>query len=171
MVVRSSIVGIAPDVNPYPAVVGRMSRMGVRMMHIAKNYDRMKRLFVAAVALGIGSAVTTGAARAAEGWACSFQSATHKSTRVTYVVDANELVETFQSGSVKRFQLMEHNQYGLVGISTMAAIEGGQPVATVGFDAIAIDARTHEAWHATAVSEQPPELSSMVHGICSNKLD
>jgi hypothetical protein len=140
-------------------------------MRIAKNQGRTKRVFLTAVALGITLAISTGAARAAEGWVCSFQSATHQPTRVTYVVDGNELVETFQSGSVKRFQLMEHNQYGLVGISTMASVEGGQRVATVGFDAIAIDARTHEAWHATAVSEQPPELSSMVHGICSNKLD
>ena len=84
----------------------------------------------------------------------------------TYKVDGNDLIETWQSGVSSKFKLLEHNQYGLVAVSTIAAIEEGQTRPSVGFGAIAIDARSRRAWHGDALSVLPENWNTVIRGTC-----
>jgi hypothetical protein len=119
---------------------------------------------MAATAAFVTSASATTAANA-ESWTCSFLISSTKTQAVaSYAVSGNVLIETWANGTTERFRLIEHNEHGIVAISALAAVEPGQTTATVGFHAVAIDARTRQAWFAATSAGHGPD--EMDQGTC-----
>lgn len=88
---------------------------------------------------------------------------------LNFKVSGHYLIQTWASGNQAKFDLAQNNEFGLVGVGTISAVEPYKKIATLGASAVIIDRRTKEFWLGNIIAGQPSQVNEIVHGTCINR--
>jgi hypothetical protein len=133
---------------------------------LCKELQSVKNI---AATISLSVALFTQTANASENWTCTYKDSSAKEpTLVSYQLAGNDLTQVWPSGTTSSFQVVQNNEYGLVGISSISEVEPNQAEPTVGAFTVVINRQTKEFWLATTIAKQPA-LNEIVHGPCVKK--
>lgn len=131
------------------------------------------RLFRGGLAMRRATAITFGMSLIATGvqanelWSCHIISKAAKQPMLmTFEVKGNELIQTWTTGIKSNYDIAQNNVYGLVGLSSISAIEHDQTEPTVGASAVVIQKSKKEVWVTTAIAGQQAVVNDLSHGTC-----
>ena len=107
------------------------------------------------------------AAHANELWSCNVTSGPNdKPLLVTFEVRDNKLIQKWLSGSASDYDIAQNNDYGIVALSSISALEPGHSKPTVGARVVAISKTTKEVWLGAVPVGSSAEKNQPAHGPC-----
>jgi hypothetical protein len=84
----------------------------------------------------------------------------------TFEIIGKELIQTWATGIQATYEVTQNNAYGLVGLSSISALEPNQTAPTVGASAVVIHKPKKEVWLATVIAGQQSIVNDLSHGTC-----
>jgi len=100
-------------------------------------------------------------------WVCSFTPAgmQREPTLITYNVSGHDLTRVGSTGEASHFQILENDEFGLVGVLLTSTRQPNQTAQTIGLSTIVIDKKTKDFWQTAILNTQPHD-GKVEHGVC-----